>query len=130
MKVLKNKGFTLAEMLIVMAVVVVLAAATIPAIQGQTEAAKQSNDLAALRDVYVQAYTEIAMERAGGGTGTSASSPVSVTFQQTSGSFDKMTSSKIANYNVTSISGATGTKNVTFTFGNSSDMNITAITCS
>jgi len=63
MKFLKNsKGFTLAEMLIVMAVVVVLAAAATPAIGNQVESARESNDLAAIREAYIDAYAQAATQ--------------------------------------------------------------------
>ena len=52
MKVLKNKGFTLAEMLIVMAVVVVLAAAAMPAVSNQIETSRESIDIDNLRAAY------------------------------------------------------------------------------
>lgn len=113
-KMMERKGFTLVEMLIVMAVVVVLAAAALPVVTNQTEAAKQSNDLAALRDAYVAAYTEVAIKEAGGLiTGTSETSSQSVTLQ--SGKFDKLSGASIATVSLASVELDTS-KDVVFTF--------------
>lgn len=80
MKFLKNKGFTLAEMLIVMAVVVILAAAAAPAIGSQAEAARESNDLSAIREGFIEAYTQAAVAyNATGKLGTNGTMNVSLT---------------------------------------------------
>lgn len=50
-----NKGFTLAELLIVVAVIAVLVAVAIPTFGSQLEKARQATDQANLRDVYAAA---------------------------------------------------------------------------
>ena len=65
-KKLDRKGFTLAEMLIVMAVVVVLAAAAIPAVGNQVETARETNDLDMIRAAYVDAFAQAATDYADG----------------------------------------------------------------
>lgn len=47
-----NKGFTLAELLIVVAVIAVLVAVAIPTFGSQLEKSRQATDLANLRDAY------------------------------------------------------------------------------
>ena len=55
MKKLKNsKGFTLMEMLIVVAIIAVLVAITIPTFTNQLEKAREATDLANLRGAYAQ----------------------------------------------------------------------------
>lgn len=55
MKRNNNKGFTLAELLIVVAVIAVLVAVAIPTFGSQLEKARQATDMANLRDVYAAA---------------------------------------------------------------------------
>ena len=50
-----NKGFTLAELLIVVAIIAVLVAVSIPTFNNQLEKSRQSTDLANLRDAYAAA---------------------------------------------------------------------------
>lgn len=50
-----NKGFTLAELLIVVAIIGVLVAIALPTFNGQLENARQSTDLANLRSSYSEA---------------------------------------------------------------------------
>ena len=55
MKKLKNsKGFTLMEMLIVVAIIAVLIAIAIPTFTNQLEKAREATDLANLRGAYAQ----------------------------------------------------------------------------
>lgn len=62
MKALNKKGFTLAELLIVMAIVVVLASIAIPTFGKQLEVARETADVEAIRaefeDIYTQAYID------------------------------------------------------------------------
>ena len=55
MKKVNEKGFTLAELLIVVAVIAVLVAVAIPTFSDQLEKARQSTDVANLRDAYAVA---------------------------------------------------------------------------
>ncbi len=61
MKKNNNKGFTLAELLIVVAIIAVLVAIAIPIFASQLEKAKEATDLANVRSAYaevVAAYLE------------------------------------------------------------------------
>lgn len=54
----KNKGFTLAELLIVVAIIGVLVAISIPIFSKQLEKARDATTLANLRNVYAEVQTE------------------------------------------------------------------------
>lgn len=58
MKTMKNQGFTLAELLIVMAVIVVLAAIAIPTFAKQLETARESSDVENIRAAASEAFSE------------------------------------------------------------------------
>jgi type IV pilus assembly protein PilA len=64
-------GFTLAELLIVMAIIVVLAAIAVPTFGKQLETARESNDAEAIRAVVTDAFTEAYMDFMNNGTMTS-----------------------------------------------------------
>ena len=55
MKKLNKKGFTLAELLIVVAIIAVLVAIAIPVFTTQLEKAKEATDLANIRAAYAEA---------------------------------------------------------------------------
>lgn len=55
MKVKTSKGFTLAELLIVMAIIVVLAAVAIPTFSRQLETARETGDMELIRNAYTDA---------------------------------------------------------------------------
>ncbi len=54
MKKNNNKGFTLAELLIVVAIIAVLVAIAIPIFTNQLEKAREATDIANIRDVYAE----------------------------------------------------------------------------
>ncbi len=54
-----NKGFTLAELLIVVAIIAVLTAVAIPVFGNALEKAKESTDLSNLRAAYAEAVAEM-----------------------------------------------------------------------
>lgn len=56
-KMNEKKGFTLAELLIVVAIIAVLVAVAIPVFTSQLEKARQSTDVANLRSSYAEAMT-------------------------------------------------------------------------
>ena len=82
MKKNNNKGFTLAELLIVVAIIAVLVAIAIPVFTTQLERARETADLANLRSAYGELVTEyLSRDLSTNGT-LSATVPVT---QRTSG---------------------------------------------
>ena len=82
MRKLENKkGFTLAELLIVVAIIAVLVAVAIPVFTAQLEKARQATDVANLRSAYAEAVAGYL------GTGAAAESP-EYTVQHTATGFD------------------------------------------
>ena len=68
MKKNNKKGFTLAELLIVVAIIAVLVAIAIPVFNAQLEKSRESVDIANVRS----AYAEVVADYLANGTGTSA----------------------------------------------------------
>ena len=66
MKKSNNHGFTLAELLIVVAIIAVLVAISIPIFTGQLEKAKQATDLSNMRSAKAAAVAEYLTENMGG----------------------------------------------------------------
>ena len=58
-KMLNKKGFTLAELLIVVAIIAVLVAIAIPIFTSQLEKARESTDIANIRDYYAEIATAL-----------------------------------------------------------------------
>ncbi len=59
MKKLNKKGFTLAELLIVVAIIAVLVAISIPIFTSQLEKSREATDAANIRAAYAQAAVEV-----------------------------------------------------------------------
>ena len=59
MKKLNKKGFTLAELLIVVAIIAVLVAIAIPVFSGQLEKAREATDAANIRAEYAELMTSV-----------------------------------------------------------------------
>lgn len=72
-KLSKNGGFTLVEMLIVVAIIAVLIAVSIPVVTGQLEKARQSADAANCRAAYAEAMIQVIED---GTTGTATTDAV------------------------------------------------------
>ena len=86
MRKMKNsKGFTLMEMLIVVALIAILVAIMIPVMTSQLERARETADLANLRS----AYAEASVNALSNTTGTGKSNEV--TFTQTTAGFKYVT---------------------------------------
>ena len=62
MKKLNKKGFTLAELLIVVAIIAVLVAISIPIFTAQLEKSREAVDLANIRAAYAECATDILTE--------------------------------------------------------------------
>ena len=76
-----NKGFTLAELLIVVAIIAVLVAIAIPVFTSQLERSKEATDLSNIR----AAYAEVVADYLGCGATTAKSATVSTIRQGTAG---------------------------------------------
>ena len=105
MKKNNKKGFTLAELLIVVAIIAVLTAIAIPVFTAQLEKSRQATDLANIRGAYAEAMATMLSE------GTTTGSAQTAAAMQAS-KLDKMTSAKIGD---TTVSGWTYTKGAKLT---------------
>ena len=65
-----NKGFTLMEMLIVVAIIAILIAIMIPTFTAQLEKAREAADLANIRSAYAEAMVESLTSTTGTGSAT------------------------------------------------------------
>ena len=70
MKKMNKKGFTLAELLIVVAIIAVLVAIAIPVFTSQLDKAKQATDAANIRSAYAEAVTAALSSTTGSGSAT------------------------------------------------------------
>lgn len=80
-----KKGFTLAELLIVVAIIAVLVAISIPIFTSQLEKAREATDLANIRSAYAEASAELLTDEKT--TVTKETAPA-----QSTGKFEKVTS--------------------------------------
>ena len=85
MKKNNKKGFTLAELLIVVAIIAVLVAIAIPIFNSQLEKAREATDLANLRAAYAECSAAVLSGEGTTGSGTALSNGVTVT--QTDGNY-------------------------------------------
>ena len=74
MKRLNKKGFTMAELLIVVAIIAVLVAIAIPIFTAQLEKSREATDLANLRAAYAECSTAVINEASDTATGVTYSS--------------------------------------------------------
>ena len=87
-KIREKKGFTLAELLIVVAIIAVLVAVAIPVFTTQLEKAAEAADLANIRSAYAEASAELLGSNATSITKTTAPA-------QSTGAFDKADTSGV-----------------------------------
>ncbi len=115
-KIQNKKGFTLAELLIVMAIILILAAIAIPNFTKQLEASRETADINAIRAAYSEAMSDYMLNKPTGNTVTI--NDVKIT-QKTAGWAHVSTSdlpfTGLATYQPTA-----GTYNLVFTFTESS----------
>ena len=88
-----EKGFTLAELLIVVAIIAVLVAIAIPIFTSQLEKSRQATDLANLRSAYAEA--SVAALDSGSNTGSATSVKMVHT-----GTFDKVENPVLGKTNI------------------------------
>ncbi len=81
-KIREKKGFTLAELLIVVAIIAVLVAVAIPVFTTQLEKAAEATDIANIRSAYAEAVADILGSGAGSKTVTTVKA-------QSTGAFEK-----------------------------------------
>ncbi len=78
MKKMNKKGFTLAELLIVVAIIAVLVAIAVPVFTAQLEKSREATDIANVRSAYAQVVATYLAD------GTAASASVTATEQRAS----------------------------------------------
>ena len=114
-KTRNNKGFTLAELLIVVAIIAVLVAVAIPVFSGQLEKSRQATTLANLRSGYAEATVEL-FDKDLSGTSVYVDKAVNITTKETS--FNKIDNAelKALPFTVTAFPGAAGSTVMRYTF--------------
>ena len=95
MKKMNKKGFTLAELLIVVAIIAVLVAVAIPIFSSQLDKSRQATDIANIRAAYAEAVTKSF------DSSTGSASAVSVPMVHT-GTFSKVEAARIGSKDMTS----------------------------
>lgn len=120
-----KKGFTLAELLVVVAIIAVLVAISIPIFTAQLEKSREATDEANLRALYAECTSAVLMED--NTTDTNANPKVTTTegvttavgtytmTQKKDGFASGATSIKIGNVTITNTQFTTGTATVTVT---------------
>ena len=103
MKKLNKKGFTLAELLIVVAIIAVLVAIAIPVFTSQLEKAREATDMANIRAAYAEAVSDLLTDDS-----SNFSETVSLTSDTTNWKSDE--SAKIAGLNAKTLIGQDSSK--------------------
>ena len=101
MKKMNKKGFTLAELLIVVAIIAVLVAIAIPVFTSQLEKSREATDLANIRSAYATLTTEF-IEK--GSTASTITVPVAqkqADWQNSAGYLETMVNGSTSQYSIT-----------------------------
>lgn len=125
MKAKTQKGFTLAELLIVMAIIVVLAAVAVPTFGRQLETARETGDMELIRNAYTEALSLAIIDGSDGSLdgkkGTSSSletTGVAISAASDVATYTMTLDGKIrGNGSFTFVNNAIGDKSVTATTG-------------
>lgn len=116
-----NKGFTLAELLIVVAIIAVLVAIAIPVFTTQLEKSRQSTDAANIRSAYAKASA--AVLSGDGNTGYYASTPL----KSADGNFGKIdATTEIGGIKLNTLSGFTSSNTAYVAVDKDGNVSITA----
>ena len=123
MKKLNKKGFTLAELLIVVAIIAVLVAISIPIFSAQLEKSRDAVDAANVRSAYAQAAADYLTET----DGTAATYSYNIAGKSTDAKWSQTDDEEmeIAGVNVTMVQGA---KSVSVSFAANGSHTITMST--
>ena len=114
-----KKGFTLAELLIVVAIIAVLVAISIPIFTSQLEKAREATDLANIRAAYAEACTDSLTTKDGGATSQETVAMVS------SGKIDKVENTVVGGFDCKDLNITKG-KTCTITIDANGDVTIAA----
>ena len=90
-----NKGFTLAELLIVVAIIAVLVAIAIPVFTSQLEKSREATDMSNLRAAYAEVMATYLANGAKVGTTSSTNCQATVTARQTQTSWQNTENGKL-----------------------------------
>lgn len=124
MKKMNKKGFTLAELLIVVAIIAVLVAIAIPVFTAQLEKSRQAATLANLRSGYAEATVSL-LEQDLSGNSVTVEEDVNITTK--SSSLDKIDADELSLVPFTvTLPGATGKTTMNYTFTLDSEGKVTA----
>ena len=109
MKKMNKKGFTLAELLVVVAIIAVLVAISIPIFTAQLEKAREATDAANIRAAYAEVMTEAL-------TNPDAAKTIPVALKQTQSGWQNTEIKDIGGEDVSKLAVVSGgTVNVTYT---------------
>lgn len=99
MKKNNNKGFTLAELLIVVAIIAVLVAIAIPVFTSQLEKSRESTDIANVRSAYAEVVTNYLSKGDSGATMTVEAKQTVDDWQGPSGTIEYFSGNATKAYN-------------------------------
>lgn len=116
-KLTNKKGFTLMEMLIVVAIIAVLVAIAIPTFNGALTKAKEATDVANIR----AAYAEYQVKAISGETNLTWNEPADLNYKGDDHGYSYTSSTKTITYKATKLVNETNGKTYTWTLGTAID---------